>query len=339
MRLFIHYIYSPKFYYMDARKRSIHEKLTTSLEMLANRAAVPVKMATYSRCFKVLTPERAKNIVSTIPTAKEILTTNEYSVFTANGRVSRALSYIDRWRLSREFGHGDELLNTPFCFAVRRKNNITNFAVVSSSREEDEVKVVEFWTEFSGLDDYSRSFPETVLAIEANVVFVLVFKPAEVMTLLDWDDVWDVPEITTNLKAKLEKYTRVFRQTYAKAEICKSVPNYDFSTGSVDEYIGNDEIKVIKCCGCILCKDWRRLKRLFNAGKIIYIAGYNCRRHKNENPLKNVVFTKSIGEPGITFVYIKGNWDIEFPITTDVVIRMVPDFTKVKRISRKLSKL
>lgn len=324
---------------MNALKKSIQEKLTASLEMFAKKSGVPVNMVTYSKCFKALSLKNAEKVLQTLPTAWEILKPKEFRVFAANGRVARALSYIERWKISLELGRGEELLNTPFCFAVRRKNDITNFAVVSSSCENAKIKVVELWTAFSSVDGYSRDFPETVLAVEGNVVFTLVFKPAEVMTLLGWNDVWDVPEITSNFKARLEEYTRIFRQTYAKRiEDCQSLPSCNFSISSVDEYIGNDERRIVGKFGSVIRKDWRKLKRLFNVGRIIYLAEYNRRHHVVKSPLKDVVFTKPIGNAEITFVYIKGNWDIEFPISNGVILRMVPDFTKVKRISRKLSK-
>ncbi len=324
---------------MNALKKSIQEKLTASLEVFAKKSGVPTNMATYGKCFKALSQKDAEKVLQTLPTAWDVLKPKEFRVFAASGRVARALSYIDRWKLSLELGRGDELLNTPLCFAVRRKNDLTNFAVVSSSCENAKIKVVEFWTEFSTVDGYTRDFPETVLAVEGNVVFTLVFKPAEVMTLLDWDDVWDVPEITRNFKDKLEEYTLLFRQLYAKKiEARQLLPNYNFATGSVDEYIDDDERRIVGKFDSVLCKDWRKLKRLFNVGRIIYVAEYNRRHHVVKNPLKDVFFTNPIGNAKITFVYIKGNWDIEFPISDGVILRMVPDFTKVKRISRKLSR-
>lgn len=320
------------------KQKLIKEKLRVSLKKYAELADVPEERANYSCCIRQLSLKSNLDVLSTVPTFDKVLDPKEIKAFVANERVGRALSYIERWKLSRELGKGEELLNTPYRFAVRRRDNLTNFAVVSNSCADSKIKVVELWTEFSYQYGFELDFPEVVLAVEGEVVFVLAFRPAEVMMLLDWYDVWDVPEITRNFKAKLEEYTRAFRQVYArKVNVYQTISNYDFSAGSVDEYIGNDKKRVVRRLGCILNKDWRRLKRLFNVGRIIYVAEGNYRRNKINNPLKDVVFTNPIEDVGVTFVYIKGDWDIEFPIGKGVIIRMVHDFTKVKRINQTLS--
>lgn len=313
-------------------KRQIKEKLCISLEKYAELAGVQKEQADYSCCIRQLSLKSTFDVLNKIPTFDKVLDPKEIRSFVANERVGRALSYIERWKLSRELGKGEELLNTPYCFAVRKRDDLTNFAVVSNSCKDEKIKVIELWTEFSYQYGFGADFPEVVLDVEGDVVFVLVFKPADVMTLLDWNDVWDVPEVTRHFKTRLEEYTRRFRRFYAqKMNAYQTISIYDLSTGSVDEYIGDDVKKVVRA-GNVFRKDWRRLKRLFNIGRIIYIANDNYRHNKIKNPLKDVVFTKPVGN--VTFVYIKGNWNIEFPACRGVIIRMVQNFTNVKRINQ-----
>ncbi len=318
------------------KQRAIREKLSISLEAYAEQAGIPEERASYSSCISRLSIESDVDILSTIPTFDKVLTPDEIKVFAANERVGRALSYIERWQLSRKFGKGDELLDAPYCFAVRQKDNLTNFAVASSSCKRAKIKVVELWTEFSY--QYGFEFPEVVLAVDNGVVFVLVFKPASFMTLLDWSDVWDLPEITANFRVKLEAYTQRFRLKYAETTKFRgSIPNYDSSVCSLDEYIGDEQDRITEdgfdlCTkGMITRKDWRRLKRLFNLGRVLYIAHSNWERSVVENPLPNVVFSRPFFE-GMTFVYVKGSWDIEIPISRGVILRMIPDFKIVKRL-------
>lgn len=317
-------------------EKQIKEKLRVSLQEYAKLSGVPEERADYSCCIRKLSLKNGLDVLNEIPTFDKVLDPKEVKAFVANERVGRALSYIERWKLSRELGKGEELFNTPYCFAVRRRDYLTNFAVRSDSGKDAKIKVVELWTEFSYQHGFGLDFPEVVLAVEGEVVFVLVFNPAEVIMLLNWNDVWDIPEVTKNFKARLEDYTRSFRRFYArKMNACQTISSYDSSTCSVDEYIGDDARKVVRGRN-IFRKDWRRLKRLFNVGRIVYIAEENYRHNKVNNPLKDVVFTKPVRN--VTFVYIKGNWDIEFSVGQNVIIRMVPDFTKVKRINQMLSK-
>ncbi len=322
------------------KQKLIKEKLAASLNEFAKFAKVREEQATYFRCIRALSADGNADILNALPRYDQVLDPDEIKVFVANDRVGRALSYINRWQLSRGIGKGVELVDTPYCFAVRKRNDLTNFAVLSSSPSNAELKVVEFWTEFSDQYGYGKDFPEVVLAVEDNVVFVLVFKSAEVINLLNWNDLWDLPDITRSLKARLEIYTRIFRHVYVENTwFLGGIPSYDSSKCSLDEHIGNHEERIPKTffdfCwkGVIDRKDWRKLKRLFNAGKILYIARNNNVNGVLANPLLGVVFSESLSN-GITFVYVKGAWDIEVPIGQGVILRMVPDFSQVKRLNK-----
>lgn len=130
-------------------KKQIKENLRVSLQECAELANIPEERANYSCCIRQLSCRSGIDVLGTIPTFDKVLDPKEAKIFVANERVGRALSYIERWKLFRELGRGEELLNTPYRFAVRRRDNLTNFAVVSSSCKDAKIKVVELWTEFS----------------------------------------------------------------------------------------------------------------------------------------------------------------------------------------------
>ncbi len=326
------------------KQKSIKEKLTASLHEYAKLASIPQEDANYRWCTHVLSliGRDEDDILKLIPKFDKVLDADQIKSFVANERVRKALSYIERWRLSRELGKEDELLYTPYSLVIRQNNDLPDFVMVGTTCEYADIHIIEFWSEFTYQDGYGRDFPETVLAIDGNVVFVLCFEPADVMDLFQFHDVWDVPKVTNNFKAKLESYTRQFRLEYAKNSVCQQIVSpYDPSKSSVDEYIGNDPKRVankgFNLCwhGVVTRKDWRILKRLFNLGRVLYIVENRWKScwqgfWKNSNIL-GVVFSEPVND--LTFVYVKGNLDIEIPISRGVILRMVPDLGGIKRLN------